>query len=96
MKLVNIIRILNNEINKGNDFISKNGNICSKEQMLKEVKKDYLRKVDNGSLDMTVSLSDYISKECDNFIKCVDVISLLSDNYGINYKPVSEKRGIIE
>lgn len=96
MKLVNIVRILNSEILKGNEYISKSGNICSKEQMLKEVKKEYLKKVDNGSLDMSVSLSDYLEYEYNRGIKCVDVIKLLSNKYGINYKSVKEKRGFIE
>lgn len=92
MKVTNIIRILQNEINKGNIYISRTGNICSEDTILKEVKKEYFRKIDNDELDISISLSEYMHYKYNIGIKCEDVVELLKNKYGINYVSHKERR----
>lgn len=86
MKRYNISRKLYEELVKGNEYVLKNGSVVDKDCLLKRIKKEYINGVRDGSIDMTLSYQEYVEYQLNKATKCEDILKLLKNKYGIDYK----------
>ena len=58
-KRTNIIRIINDEIKKGNNYVAPNGIFVSEDMLNREIIDRYKRDLTSGSIDFSVSREQY-------------------------------------
>lgn len=83
MRKANIIDYLKRELVKGKEYIVKDGDIVSKEFVLNNIKKDYIKSIEDGSIDMTLSYSEYEEYHLAKAVKVDDILNCLVNKYGI-------------
>lgn len=85
-KRTNIIRILNAEVIKGNNFITKNGNVVSVAMTENYIKEAFIRDLRNDVIPMTYNYEDYKASYMENYIPVDAVLKVLND-LGITSEP---------
>ena len=73
-KRTNILRIIREEIKKGNTYVAKNGNFVSADMLNRDILAEFKRCLDNGEVDMTTSFVEFKSLKLDQYTTAVDVL----------------------
>lgn len=74
-KRTNIIRIIKDEIKKGNAYVAPNGNFVSADMLNREIIDSYKRDLTNGSIDFSVSPEQYKKDKLSQYTTAADVLS---------------------
>ena len=74
-KRTNIIRIIKDEIKKGNVYVSPNGNFVSADMLNSEILDSYKRDLTRGSIDFSVSPEQYKNDELAQYTTAPEVLS---------------------
>lgn len=81
-KQYNIIRLLKQEIRKGNIFIDTNGNFVNEEKIQAHAKEQFLKGMRNGTIPMTTSCEEFCKTYAWNLLKADILLAELS-NMGV-------------
>lgn len=74
-KRTNIIRIIKDEIKKGNAYVAPNGNFVSEEMLNSEILDSYKRDLTSGSIDFSVSPEQYKNDKLAQYTTASEVLS---------------------
>ena len=74
-KRTNIIRIIKNEINKGNNYVAPNGNFVSADMLNREIIDRYKSDLTSGSIDFFVSPEQYKKDKLSQYTTASEVLS---------------------
>lgn len=74
-KRTNIIRIIKDEIKKGNAYVAPNGNFVSVEMLNREILDSYKRDLTSGSIDFSVSPEQYKNDKLAQYTTASEVLS---------------------
>ena len=74
-KRTNIIRIIKEEIKKGNTYVAPNGNFVSADMLNREIIDSYKRDLTSGSIDFSVSPEQYKKDKLSQYTTAADVLS---------------------
>ena len=74
-KRTNIIRIIKDEIKKGNAYVALNGNFVSADMLNREILDSYKRDLTSGSIDFSVSPEQYKKDKLSQYTTAADVLS---------------------
>lgn len=74
-KRTNIIRIINDEIKKGNVYVAPNGNFVSADMLNSEILDSYKRDLTSGSIDFSVSPEQYKNDKLAQYTTASEVLS---------------------
>ena len=81
-KRTNVIRILTNEIERGNTIILSNGNIVSSSLVENGIKEEYIKSLRNNTIPMTTNYADYLKDAIGNTVKAEELLSLVQNFLG--------------
>ena len=73
-KRTNIIRIIKDEIKKGNNYVAPNGNFVSADMLNREIIDIYKRDLTSGSIDFSVSLEQYKKDKLSQYTTAAEVL----------------------
>ena len=74
-KRTNIIRIIKDEIKKGNIYVATNGNFVSEDMLEREILADFKSRLDNRTIDMSTSFIVFKEDRLKEFTSAADVLS---------------------
>ena len=74
-KRTNIIRIIKEEIKKGNTYVAPSGNFVSADMLNREILDSYKRDLTSGSIDFSVSPEQYKKDKLSQYTTAADVLS---------------------
>ena len=74
-KRTNIIRIIKEEIKKGNTYVASNGNFVSADMLEREILADFKSRLDNRTIDMSTSFIAFKEDRLKEFTSAADVLS---------------------
>ena len=74
-KRTNIIRIIKDEIKKGNNYVAPNGNFVSADMLNREILDRYKCDLTNGSIDFSVSPEQYKKDKLSQYTTAADVLN---------------------
>lgn len=77
-KRTNIVRIITNEIEKGNLYITESGNLVSEEMVTSGIKAEFIKGLNAGDIPMTVSLEDYKKQTLGNMKQASELLTLIN------------------
>lgn len=78
-KRTNILRIIENEITKGNNYVVENGNFVNADMLEKEIKADFVRALNTGSLDISISFEKYKKDKLEGMKNASDLINHINN-----------------
>ena len=73
-KRTNIIRIIKDEIKKGNAYVAPNGNFVSADMLNREILDSYKRDLTSGSIDFSVSPEQYKKDKLSQYTTAAEVL----------------------
>ena len=73
-KRTNIIRIIKDEIKKGNNYLAPNGNFVSADMLNREILDSYKRDLTTGSIDFSVSPEQYKKDKLSQYTTAAEVL----------------------
>ena len=74
-KRTNIIRIIKDEIKKGNNYVAPNGNFVSADMLNREILDSYKRDLTSGSIDFSVSPEQYKKDKLSQYTTAAEVLN---------------------
>ena len=74
-KRTNIIRIIKEEIKKGNTYVAPSGNFVSADMLNREILDSYKRELTSGSFDFSVSLEQYKNDKLAQYTTALEVLN---------------------
>lgn len=74
-KRTNIIRIIKDEIKKGNVYVAPNGNFVSADMLNREILDSYKRDLTRGSIDFSVSPEQYKNDKLAQYTTALEVLN---------------------
>lgn len=95
-KKANIIRIMQNEVTKGNIYIAGNGDMVSEDFVNKGIKDQYLKDLRDEKISYDVSFAQYKEQTVGSLLKVEDVIAEMERAYNLNYTPYSRGKAETE
>ena len=88
-KRTNIVRIIKNEIEKGNKYLCANGNLVSEEMVTGGIADEFIKGLRAGTIPVTKSLEEYTKETVGNMAKAEDFLKYF-DSYFDKDEPVEE------
>ena len=76
-KRTNIIRIIKNEIEKGNIYLCANGNLVSEEMLTSGIADEFIKGLRAGEIPVNKSLEEYTKETVGNMTKAEDFLKAL-------------------
>ena len=73
-KRTNIIRIIKDEIKKGNNYVAPSGNFVSADMLNREIIDNYKRDLTSGSIDFSVSPEQYKKDKLSQYTTAAEVL----------------------
>ena len=73
-KRTNIIRIIKDEIKKGNNYVAPNGNFVSADMLNRDILDSYKRDLTSGSIDFSVSPDQYKKDKLSQYTTAAEVL----------------------
>ena len=73
-KRTNIIRIIKDEIKKGNAYVALNGNFVSADMLNREILDNYKRDLTSGSIDFSLSPEQYKKDKLSQYTTAAEVL----------------------
>ena len=73
-KRTNIIRIIKEEIKKGNTYVAPSGNFVSSDMLNREILDSYKRDLTSGSIDFSVSPEQYKNDKLAQYTTALEVL----------------------
>lgn len=89
-KRTNIVRIIKNEIEKGNTIITANGNFVSPSLVENGIKEEFIKELRAGTVEVTTSFDQYKEKELGKLVKADDVLAKLKEVFELDGEPVAK------
>ena len=89
-KRTNIVRIIKNEIEKGNTIITSSGNFVSPSLVENGIKEEYIKSLRNNTIPMTTNYADYLKESIGNTVKADELLSLVQNFLGTSEEVVSD------
>ena len=80
-KRTNIIRIIKDEIKKGNVYVAPNGNFVSSEMLNSEILDSYKRDLTSGSIDFSVSPEQYKNDKLAQYTTASEVLDCICEEF---------------
>ena len=74
-KRTNIIRIIKDEIKKGNAYVALNGNFVSADMLNREIIESYKRDLTSGAVDFSVSPEQYKNEKLSQYTTALEVMN---------------------
>lgn len=87
-KRTNIVRIIKNEIEKGNKYICANGNLVSEEMVTGGIKAEFIKGLNSGEIPVNKSLEEYTKETVGNMTKAEDFLKYF-DSYFDKEEPAN-------
>ena len=88
--MVNIIKLLLKERERGNRYIMPGGNIVPREKLEKVFKVEYVKTLKAGELDTEKSYAEFFKEFCEQFLTVNDLIAAIHEALG-DEKETAEK-----
>lgn len=82
-KRTNIIRIIKDEIKKGNNYVAPNGNFVSADMLNREIIDNYKRDLTNGSIDFSVSPEQYKKDKLSQYTTAAEVLTGICKEFNL-------------
>lgn len=76
-KRTNIIRIINNEIEKGNNLVKKDGSFVSGEMLKFGIKEDFIKALRAGDITPDVSFEQYEREALSGMVTASDLLNVI-------------------
>ena len=74
-KRTNIVRIIKEEIKKGNTYVAANGNFVSADMLEREILADFKRGLENKTIDYSISFEAFKTDRLASFTSAAEVLS---------------------
>lgn len=82
-KRTNIIRIIKDEIKKGNNYVAPNGNFVSADMLNREIIDSYKRDLISGSIDFSVSPEQYKKDKLSQYTTAAEVLNGICEAFNL-------------
>ena len=90
-KRTNITRIITNEIEKGNIYVTKDGNFVSEEMLTKGLKDDFMKALKAGEIGEDTSLSAYKELTLANMEKASELLTHIENFFSPAVETITTK-----